>query len=964
MTILRNFFVNRDSSIPLSFEEKEGITELIERIHDGGSENPMAMAMDRKMIEEVGFGWGGGRGTESTVSQGDLGNQNGFAGFSRSPSLNPLDGRANANGNLSGFRGNQAYLPTSNAPQPLFGSNHQPQGLSSSQSFGFRPTPTNQGSTTRPISGLPVSKSLNQFPFSFSSERGILAKPSSSVGNGGGIPTPYRRKRPLYLGPGMSGRSLIGNANNGSGMVRSQSAAAHISSDVNVNGESGIGKERDGKRRKTLGVGNGEKEDDEEDSRFLDPNRSGNRGLAASQTSPDLLGQSSISSPSKVHFGGSSTSKTQSQGLTTPGRSSIKRSRNQAEEEEKEEAAEETVPKKVSTSNRTRTANAMLEILGSDLKSATPSTSTPSKAKSDLFNPYQSQSSKASVPSASAPSTPLGGGIRKGRLSATPAASKERERLRKEREASRLKKEEEKELEEKKLQKEREEERERIRNRERSKEESVRKEGLLGRVERSFSRNNGNEEGVSREENEVEDQILNGNQDKKNKRNSLSASNYSINKPKKPSPLGMMSPDTKNSNENQKLSSSKSEPPPAFSFGNASASGSKDASTSIGINGVIKQIKPVVQTEHEVEEVESVQENDEEENEVEGEIEVHIIDSDTEEKQQDEEDDEEELDELDEDGLDEVDEPDEEDELEEEEELNLEENLDEDDDLPSASSLLKAATGKPTSSGFTTAGSLVREESKKKEIENPVTSNNPFSFKEPVKSTANPFSTSNASTSKPFSSSPTQPTSTFLPPSTPTSKPQFQSTSTLTPKDEAKSVPLSSLPSFNFTINSSPDSSTLISPSKSEKELRAKLEAKKAGLEGLPTFDFMRSGSTSNPSSSTSVPSSSNKTAFNFMPIPTAPDPASATASTSTEVSPEDDVQSSFADQGEGEEAEISLYETRGKVYAFTGGAWKDSGIGMIRIKKDQQTGKKRLLVRHEANKKVLVVSSRVIRIR
>lgn len=33
------------------------------------------------------------------------------------------------------------------------------------------------------------------------------------------------------------------------------------------------------------------------------------------------------------------------------------------------------------------------------------------------------------------------------------------------------------------------------------------------------------------------------------------------------------------------------------------------------------------------------------------------------------------------------------------------------------------------------------------------------------------------------------------------------------------------------------------------------------------------------------------------MPIPTAPDPASATASTSTEVSPEDDVQSSFADQ-------------------------------------------------------------------
>ena len=49
-----------------------------------------------------------------------------------------------------------------------------------------------------------------------------------------------------------------------------------------------------------------------------------------------------------------------------------------------------------------------------------------------------------------------------------------------------------------------------------------------------------------------------------------------------------------------------------------------------------------------------------------------------------------------------------------------------------------------------------------------------------------------------------------------------------------------------------------------------------------------------------------------------------------------------------GEEEEIVLYSHRAKVYRFTGGEWKERGIGDIKILKHEGTGKVRLLMRRE----------------
>ncbi|KAN0061770.1 hypothetical protein ACQY0O_005763 [Thecaphora frezii] len=61
--------------------------------------------------------------------------------------------------------------------------------------------------------------------------------------------------------------------------------------------------------------------------------------------------------------------------------------------------------------------------------------------------------------------------------------------------------------------------------------------------------------------------------------------------------------------------------------------------------------------------------------------------------------------------------------------------------------------------------------------------------------------------------------------------------------------------------------------------------------------------------------------------------------------------------EGEGEEDETSTHEVRAKFWRFDseGKAWKDMGIGIAKLKKHKENGKCRMLVRNEANGKVVV---------
>ncbi|EJT97396.1 hypothetical protein DACRYDRAFT_97207 [Dacryopinax primogenitus] len=63
--------------------------------------------------------------------------------------------------------------------------------------------------------------------------------------------------------------------------------------------------------------------------------------------------------------------------------------------------------------------------------------------------------------------------------------------------------------------------------------------------------------------------------------------------------------------------------------------------------------------------------------------------------------------------------------------------------------------------------------------------------------------------------------------------------------------------------------------------------------------------------------------------------------------------------EGEGEENEVTLHETRCKLYQSvekldgTGAEWSDKGVGAIRLKQDKNTSKKRLLFRQEGTSRI-----------
>jgi nucleoporin NUP2 len=63
--------------------------------------------------------------------------------------------------------------------------------------------------------------------------------------------------------------------------------------------------------------------------------------------------------------------------------------------------------------------------------------------------------------------------------------------------------------------------------------------------------------------------------------------------------------------------------------------------------------------------------------------------------------------------------------------------------------------------------------------------------------------------------------------------------------------------------------------------------------------------------------------------------------------------------EGEGEEDEETIHDVKTKVYTLNKeeGAWKDLGLGMLKVKKHKETGARRLLLRNSSTGKVTIVS-------
>ena len=58
---------------------------------------------------------------------------------------------------------------------------------------------------------------------------------------------------------------------------------------------------------------------------------------------------------------------------------------------------------------------------------------------------------------------------------------------------------------------------------------------------------------------------------------------------------------------------------------------------------------------------------------------------------------------------------------------------------------------------------------------------------------------------------------------------------------------------------------------------------------------------------------------------------------------------------GEGEENETTLHEVRSKIWRLDAGQWQDLGISLLRIKKDKDSGKCRILARNAVNGSVVL---------
>ena len=63
--------------------------------------------------------------------------------------------------------------------------------------------------------------------------------------------------------------------------------------------------------------------------------------------------------------------------------------------------------------------------------------------------------------------------------------------------------------------------------------------------------------------------------------------------------------------------------------------------------------------------------------------------------------------------------------------------------------------------------------------------------------------------------------------------------------------------------------------------------------------------------------------------------------------------------EGEGEEGEETTYSVKTRVYSLSKeeGAWKELGLGVLKVKKHKETGAGRLLLRNSSTGKITIVS-------
>lgn len=63
--------------------------------------------------------------------------------------------------------------------------------------------------------------------------------------------------------------------------------------------------------------------------------------------------------------------------------------------------------------------------------------------------------------------------------------------------------------------------------------------------------------------------------------------------------------------------------------------------------------------------------------------------------------------------------------------------------------------------------------------------------------------------------------------------------------------------------------------------------------------------------------------------------------------------------EGEGEEDEENVHSVKAKVYTLNRdeGAWKELGLGVLKVKKHKETGARRLLLRNSSTGKITIVS-------
>jgi nucleoporin NUP2 len=63
--------------------------------------------------------------------------------------------------------------------------------------------------------------------------------------------------------------------------------------------------------------------------------------------------------------------------------------------------------------------------------------------------------------------------------------------------------------------------------------------------------------------------------------------------------------------------------------------------------------------------------------------------------------------------------------------------------------------------------------------------------------------------------------------------------------------------------------------------------------------------------------------------------------------------------EGEGEENEETAHSVKTKVYSLNKeeGAWKELGLGVLKVKRHKETGARRLLLRNSSTGKITIVS-------